>query len=365
MLETIHEFAAERLAESGEEEEIRRRHAAFVRALAEDAEPHLMGEGQAMWLERLELEHDNIRAALDWSVTTGDAETALRTGAAIWRFWQLNGHLAEGRTRLERILANPGASTRNALRARALGALGGIRYWQADYGDLESVYREAVDIAREVGDRRLLSRALFDLSFVPLVTAQDFERQERILEEARGEADPGDRALQAQLLSGVSFSRMLQGGDPAELERPIEEALAIHRELGDPLLTAENILTLAGFRLLSGDMEAARDGLRQVVAMLAGRSGSVMLMIALYAAAVLEANTSEQPVRAARLFGAVNRLKDEGGGSPPSFVMTTFLGDPEAKVRATLGEEAFEQAHSEGYAMTTKQAHAYVLEIVG
>jgi predicted ATPase/class 3 adenylate cyclase len=365
MLETIHEFAAERLAESGEEDEIRRRHAAFVRALAEEAEPHLMGEGQSMWLERLELEHDNIRAALDWSETTGDAEAALRTSAAIWRFWQLNGHLTEGRTRLERILAMPGASTRNALRARALGALGGILYWQADYGDLESVYQEAVDIAREVGDRRLLSRALFDLSFVPLVTAQDFEGQERLLDEARAEADPGDRALQAQLLTGVSFSRMLQGGDPAELERSIEEALAIHRELGDPLLTAENLLTLAGFRLLSGDREAARDGLRQTVAILAGRSTSVMLMMALYAAAVLEANTSDQPVRAGRLFGAVNRLKDEGGGSPPSFVVATFLGDPEAKVRSALGDEAFERAHSEGYAMTTKQAHAYVLEVVG
>jgi tetratricopeptide (TPR) repeat protein len=321
-----------------------------------------MGEGQSIWLERLEREHDNIRAALARSETTGDAETALRTAAAIWRFWQLNGHLAEGRTRLERILAMPGASTRNALRARALGALGGIRYWQADYGDLESVYQEAVDIAREVGDRRLLSRALFDLSFVPLLTAQDFERQERILDEARAEADPGDRALQAQLLTGVSFIGMLQGRDPAELERPIEEALAIHRELGDRVLTAENILSLAGLRLVGGDLEAAREGLRQAVAILGEPNSPVMLTMGLTAMAMLEAKPQGDPVRAARLLGAVSRIKDEGFGGPPSFVLSGFFGDPEADLRTALGEDAYERALAEGYAMTREQARSYLIE---
>ena len=181
MLETIHEFATERLRASGEEDQVRRRHAQHLRDLAEEAEPHLMGEGQVEWLQRLEREHDNLRAALDWAEAVGDADTALRMSAAIWRFWQQRGHLAEARARLERIMALPGAEVRGALRVRALGALGGIVYWQNHYEAMRRPYEEAVEIAREVGEPRLLARAVFDLSFVPMVTAQDIERTEQLL----------------------------------------------------------------------------------------------------------------------------------------------------------------------------------------
>src|ERR687892_2447918 len=217
-----------------------------------------MGEAQGEWLERIERDHDNVRAALDRSEIAGDAETALRTGAAIWRFWQFRGHLPEGRARFERILAMPGASTRNAVRARALGALGGIRYWLAEYQAIEPLYMEAVDITRDVGDRRLLSRALFDLSFVPMVIGQDFARQGQLLDEALAEADPEDRALVAQPLTGLAFNRMLRGGDPADGPEAIEQAIAIHRELGDRVLTAENILSKAGMHFLAGEAPAAR-----------------------------------------------------------------------------------------------------------
>jgi predicted ATPase/class 3 adenylate cyclase len=362
MLETIHEFAAERLAASGEEEQIRRLHAEHVRDLAEEAESHLMGEGQFRWLERLELEHDNVRAALDWAEGAGEAETAVRTAAAIWRFWQLRGHLAEGRARLERILALPGAADRNASRARALGALGGIAYWQGDYAAIGALYEEAVDIARELGDPRLLSRALFDLSFVPMVTGQDVERQEPLLREALAKADPDDRPLKAQILTGLGYAQVFKGGDPADVVRLTEEALAIHRGVGDRVLTAENLTGLAGLRLLSGDLDGAREPLREAVALLTDVDSPVMAGMALFSLAVL-ARTEGDHVTMARLLGAWTRIKDEGGGAPPVFALAQIIGDPEAQAREAMGDEAYERAHAEGYAMTMAQARTFAAEL--
>src|SRR5207247_1593514 len=130
MLDTIGEYCAERLAESGEEEDIRRRHAEHVRGLAEEAEHHFTREHRLVWLARLEAEQDNVRSALDWAERAGDAETGLRPAAAVWRFWLQRGHVIEGRHRLDRLLSRPGAATRDEVRARALGALGGIASWQ-------------------------------------------------------------------------------------------------------------------------------------------------------------------------------------------------------------------------------------------
>ena len=96
MLETIHEFAREKVRESGEAEEIKRAHAEYFLALAEEAEPELKGPNQAEWLERLEAEHDNMRVALSWSFEAGDSESALRIGGALWRFWNVRGHFSEG-----------------------------------------------------------------------------------------------------------------------------------------------------------------------------------------------------------------------------------------------------------------------------
>ena len=362
MLETIHEFAAERLAASDEEQEIQRRHAECIRDLAEEAEPNFKGEAQARWLTRIEREHDNVRAALDQSVAVGDSETALRTGAAIWRFWQLRGHLREGRDRLERILAMPGASARTAARARGLGALGGIRYWQGDYPAMESAYEEAVDIARELGNRRLLSRALFDLSFVPMATGQRPDQDEQLLRQA-AQADPTDRALVADIETSLAFNRMLQGGDPAEVMATIEQALTIYRELGDRVATAETLIMQAGLLLVAGDAEALRDGLQEAVAILTELDSPVLLSIALTPLAILESRPQGDPVRAARLLGARSRLQDEGSGAPPS--LTAYFGDPEENARAALGDEAFARAHAEGYAMTNDQTRAYAREIAG
>jgi tetratricopeptide (TPR) repeat protein len=319
-----------------------------------------MGEGQAQWLNRLELEHDNVRAALDWAEATGDAETALRTGSAIWRFWQQQGHLAEGRARLESILALPGAQIRGAPRARALGALGGLRYWQTDYEAVQAPYEEAVEIARELGDRRLLARALFDLSFVPLVTTQDFDRQQQLLGKALEHTPDDDLVLRGQILTGFAYLPTFKGENPSDGIEYIERALAIHRKLGDRMLTAENLTGLAILKLLSGETEAGWGHLRDAVEILVQARSPMMLAMALTCMAFLE-NERGNHERSARFLGALSRIKDEGAGAPPPFALQHF-GDPEGNARTALGDEAFERAHANGYAMTMDEAWSYVTE---
>jgi predicted ATPase/class 3 adenylate cyclase len=363
MLETIHEYAAERLDESGELDDTARRHARHMRDLAEEAEPQLAGEDQATWLERLEREHDNVRAALEWAEAAPDADTALRTAAAIWRFWQLGAHLAEARARLERILALPGAEVRGAARVRALGALGGILYWQNDYEAMWRPYQQAVDIAREVGDPSLLARALFDLSFAPFVTAQDFERQEQLLGQALAAAPEDERVLRAEISTYLGFLTAFQGGDPSAGIKSVEAAIAIHRARGDRLLTAEHLFRLAGLKLLGGDSDAARGHLRQSVALLAELRSPAVVSVAMgLAASAFVASHEGDHERVARLLGFLSRIDAEGAGGPPPIFLRQF-GDPEEAARAALGDGEFERAHAEGYAMTIDQARSYASEL--
>ena len=149
MLETIREYAAERLEESGEAEELRRRHAAHFLGLAEEAEPNLRGS-PGDWLERLEREHDNFRAALDRLEASGAGETALRLAGALWRFWYLKGHLAEGRRRLESVLRTDGRPT--AARAKALNGAAVMAVNSGDGAAARLRAEEALALHRELGD---------------------------------------------------------------------------------------------------------------------------------------------------------------------------------------------------------------------
>lgn len=358
MLETIREYAVEKLASSGEEDAVRRRHAEYVRDVAEEAEPHFTGEGLDRWLARLEVEQDDVRTALDWASESGEAETALRTAAAIWRFWQHRGPLAEGRTRLEALLALPAAQTRNALRSRALSALGGIAYWQGDYGPMRTAYEEAVVIAREISDSRLLARALFDLSYAPMVEGNTNEQQE-LLTAALAEAEGLDPAVAAQILTSLGIIELHRANPAGALEQA-EHALAIHRRLGERTAVADSLSLLAGVRFLIGEVEPAKEQFRESAALLA-ESGSRMFMSAMLLPLAFVGNLDKQHRRAARLIGASDRQREELGGGPPMLVVFPFFGDLEADVRRALGDEEYERAWAEGYAMSVDHVVAFAV----
>ena len=161
MLETIREFGREQLAVHGELEDIRDAHAAWCLALAEEAEPHLGGPDQSLWLAHLETDHDNLRAALTWWYEVGDARHGLRLATALLRFWDTRDYMAEGQPRLMAFLALPGDDVSPEARARALDAASELASWQGRHEIATQLATEALIIQRDLGDPVGIARALW------------------------------------------------------------------------------------------------------------------------------------------------------------------------------------------------------------
>jgi predicted ATPase/class 3 adenylate cyclase len=232
MLATIRDYAADRLATRSEAEVVRQRHAEAYLALVEQSAPHLLGPRGKLLLDRLEQDHDNLRLALDWAVERGEASYALRFVAGIWRFWQMRGHLLEAWERVQRVLTLDKLSNEAPeLRARALGAAGGIAYWRDDGPSAHALYRGALELARATGDRALLAESLMNFGYVP---------------------EPNRSAS-----SGLSV-----GGRPF-----FEEAIGLYRELGDQGGLANAIGALATSRIRAGDLHGARPLIEESLAL--------------------------------------------------------------------------------------------------
>jgi len=158
MLETVHEYAREKLQESAEARELRRRHAEYFLALAEEAEPELKGPGQYEWIERLEAEQDNMRAAFIWLLDVGDIESGLRLAGALRRFWHVRGYFEEGRGRLEQALAQDGRPSVSA-KAKALEAVAGLAHDQGDIDRARAAAQEGLELCAgsDTGSGRVAS----------------------------------------------------------------------------------------------------------------------------------------------------------------------------------------------------------------
>ncbi|MCW5852738.1 MAG: hypothetical protein KIT87_21890, partial [Anaerolineae bacterium] len=162
MLETIREYALERLAESGEADALKARHAAMFLALAEEAEPQLRGADGETWLKRLEAEHDNLRAVFEWTRETPGArgETALRLGCALWKFWHIRGHLSEGQRQLADVLTRLDTQAASQRRARALQGAGVMAYLQGGYAEARRLWEAGQAVCVALGDQRGSADAL-------------------------------------------------------------------------------------------------------------------------------------------------------------------------------------------------------------
>ncbi|HEX6434409.1 MAG TPA: NB-ARC domain-containing protein, partial [Gemmatimonadales bacterium] len=354
MLETIREFAVERLAMSGEGDQLRRAHAEHFRDVAEEAERHQTREDRIVWLATLEQEHDNLRSALDWSEGTGDAETALRTAAAIWRFWLQRGHLSEGRSRLVRLLAMGEVDVSGPVRVRSLAALGGLAYWQSDPAATRQAYEEAVGVARELGDPKLLASALLDLSYVPYLEGKP-EDVQPILEEGLAWAEEsGDRVLLAQFINSTAFLDV-DRGNPAAAIRPFQTAIAMLQEEGATWKAADLLTGLGYITRTAGDLQAAKNHFRDALAVFA-KARDALSMSMVFNGLALVANEEGSPERAARLIGASARMRSDVGGNAP---LIGRWGDPEADARRVLGADAYDSARGQGYAMDMDAMVAY------
>jgi predicted ATPase len=255
MLETVREYAWERLVASGEAEAIQQAYAAFSLALAERAEPELTGPAQTKWLTRLETEHDNLRAALAWSLDVGEGVTALRLTAALGRFWRMHGHPREGLSWLERALALSDDEVTVA-RGKALEQAGVLAHDLGQSDQAEAWSTAALAVWRALEDGRRQARVLDDLGNIAH-DRSDFARAVTLHEQALTLArQAGDRWGVARSLNNLAMVALYQSDDERAL-RLYNEALAVLRELGDAYGVNVVLTNLGIVAIRRGDLEHA------------------------------------------------------------------------------------------------------------
>jgi len=400
MLETVHEFAREKLGQSTEAEEVKRVHAQYFLTLAGEAFPELKGPDQLQWLERLEAEHDNMRAALSWASERNEAEVALRMGGALWGFWSVRGYYSEGRRWLEEALAIDGRVS-SELRAMALAGVGALALDQGDldrvqevceeglqllshevrqareaklwllvwlgllawvreeHGRAKQLFEESLALSREMSDTWWLA---FSLLFLALVSHSlgDSEKATELNEESIALfREQGDKRSLAYCLNNLAMVVNSQG-DLGRAAKLTEEAVALLRELGARGDVALGLCNLGWMTLLENDPGRATDLYGESL-ILAWDTGMNPIVQGDLEGLACLAGVKGDAERAARLWGAAQALH-ETKGIPRD---TDFLAEADARisaVRSGMGEEVWEEAWRKGRAMTLDGAVSYALE---
>jgi len=265
MLETIREYGLEALASGGEAEATRAAHAAYYLALAEQAEPEFSGPQQITWFERLEREHDNLRAALSWFLEQSSdgqsSELALRLSGVLAWFWGIRGYVSEGRRWLERAL-DESRGVRASLRAKALSGAGLLAGMQDDFGQAEALYGESLALYRGLGDRRGSATSLSILGNVAMMRS-NYAAARALEEEAlalfKEVGDTGGSLLALQILALALFYQ----GEYARAQALLEESLVLSREVGDVQGHAVSLMLLGLVLLYQGDLARAHARLEE------------------------------------------------------------------------------------------------------
>jgi tetratricopeptide (TPR) repeat protein len=397
MLETIREYALERLSASGEESGVRRAHAAWCLVLAEEGNPDLSAADRARWLIECDAEIDNFRVALDWLFQAPDPEWALRLCVALFRFWDIREHLTEGRARLETVLGLVGgASIRERARvsqfigalaitqgdypaarhffeqglslyeelgddsgiAASLNALGVTARDRGDYATAQSCLERSLSCWRLLSDRTAIARCLHNLGSVVRLRG-DYARARWALREAAEIFEQlGDR-------TGAAWSINQHGdvakatGDTVAARELYKRALAVFREAGDPWGAARSLTDLAYIDCAQGDHTAAGAACREALHIFAGLRHRRGIARALEGFACL-ALAQEQAERALQLAGAAARLR-ESIGAPLHQDEKINLDQALAAAWAQLGEVEGHRAWDKGCSMPVENALQYAL----
>ncbi len=401
MLETIREYALERLEESDEAEAMRRQHAIFFLRLSEEAQPKIRSAEQSTWGKRLEVEHDNLRAALRWTLECQEAEMGLRLAGALFGFWRSCNHTSEGRSWLAQVLAQPGVKVRTPARAKALFGAGTMAFFQGDFPAARQFLEESVSIGRELGaaGRRDLAHALATLGHLVLLqgnlsAARELAEESKQLFQEVGEVwglamvlsllgeatvklgDPvaarsfleesvalfrvaGDRQRLVLPIDALGLVA-LQQGDYAGARARFEEALSLARETGDEPFIADALARLGTVALREGNYQQSAGLYQQSLALnrvLGNRDGIAEDLAGLAEVASLLG----QPERAARLCGAVEVLREARNIRLSPLRRAAYDRTVEG-IRVQLDEAVFAAAWAKGRAMPLEQAIEEALE---
>jgi predicted ATPase len=314
MLETVREYASERLAAGADDAVVRERHARYFLDLAETGDAAIAGPTGGAWLARLAQEHDNLRAALGWFDERDDIEGGLSLAATLWRFWQVQGHLTEGRGWLERLLRrHSGAPTSPECRA-LVGA--GALAWRQQAADTARTWLEAgVDACRATGESAALATALKHLGLMALHgQPPQPEHARALLEESLAlRRSLNDRDGVASCLNDLAVLA-IENDDFETAGRLLEESQDLCRALGHQYGLSFVLNNLSLVELERGNAARAADCIRESLSLARALSSQESVGCVLDRLACLAAAT-ERPVLAARLFGAAEAQREAIGGA--------------------------------------------------
>jgi DNA-binding CsgD family transcriptional regulator len=399
MLETIREFALERLAASGEVEATRRAYAWWCVRLAEEAGPHLTGAARAAWLWRLDTEQDNLRAALQWSLDRDEAGPGLRIVGALWVWYAVS--FREGRRWAEALLALPGAAPPTVERTRALWTAGMAAWEEGDGAAVHALSEENVALSRALGDP---GRLAYALAMLGNSARHDVPRMNAIFAEAQGAAEQDGDPWLVGFISLCYAIAATQLGAVTTARAQATEAVTRFRALREPWMVASSTLQLGLALLQAGEDGPARARLEECLPLLrqqrawkwaivaligtgviASRAGDAAAAGAAYGealglcrdtgssagdlAACLEgvaaaAAAGGQPARAARFLGAAGVAREAAYASTmPGF--EERYGATERAVRAALGAEAYATLHADGREVSLAEAAAEARDVAG
>lgn len=399
MLETIHQYAVEKLAEVVEAEAARSRHRDWYLALAEAAELPLRGPDQTQWLIRLATEHDNLRAALAWSVRDAHgAEAGLRLAGALWRFWWIRGYQTEGREHLAKTLGQPSVAG-TAAAAKALYGSGILAWSQGDYAAARALQEQSIAAFERLDDRRGVAAALLNLGLVAW-NQTDVTQAQASLEQCLGIfRELGDRRGIGLALDSLGNVALEQGDFPAA-RALYEESLMICRALGDQQSIARTLCNLSSVAIEQADYATAQGLLAESLPIRheLGDKPGIALALANLATMALEQRLLGEARRqyeecillcqelgdkriaaeclhdlasifayesklelAVVLIGAANALRESIGSSPTLREQVKY--DRQfGQVRSDLGDAAYDAAMNKGRSLTLSEAVGLALQ---
>jgi predicted ATPase len=356
MLETIREYASERLDASAEGEEVRRRHAEWVIALAEEAEPNLRGDPKA-WLDRLEAEHDNVRAALDYLEASGDGEATQRLCGGLWRFWSIRGHVAEGQRRLESALESETRAT--IARGKTLNGATSLALETGDVATARQRAEQAIDLHRVLGDPWGEAISRLGLGIVH-AHEHDYEGAQRLFEAALEEFRQFDDDHYILLAMRVLAWMRFELGDLPRARALHEDVVRRARAIGNLRMQATSLGALGEYALREARIAEALPLLAECYRISRDLAEIAEVLVAVYRFA-WALTILERPADAARVFSAAELSREEAGYSVFSW-MEVENEQTLARIHSQLDDSTFSEAWEEGKRLTLDEAVALALE---
>ncbi len=357
LLETIRQYAYNLLRESGEENKSRDRHLDWYLVLAEEVKTQWRGPRQTELFDQLEIEHDNLRAALEWSkLESSSVEAGLRLGSALWRFWEIHDHLREGLQHLTDLLTLPQAQSHTAARARALyGAsyLAMMQGLESDYTASETWMQESLTIARELNEPQLIANGIYGLGILARYHGDNEHAVERLEESLTLFRQLGNRVGTYISLFNLAEAAT-DRGDYESAQALHEESLTLKRAQNDEWSIANSLMSLAALARLQGDHQQAVNLIQEGLTLFQKIRDTTNISFCLLEFSAM-ATIQGQSQLAVQLYAAADTLLEALGYSRVH-AYRTESERPLATVRARMGEARFNAAWEGGRALTLDQA---------